>query len=213
MRTEDLILSLSNDTRAVPRHAREQRVALGLVAGGVGAVAMMILTLGLRPDFPGAMGNFSFWMKAVYTASLALVAVGATLHMARPDAGRARWLWLFALPLGGLALLSVGELMRTPGDLWMPMWLGSSWRQCSMRVVVLALPVFLGLLWAFRALAPTRLTLAGSAAGLAAGAVAATIYGFHCPEVSATFVLTWYTLGILGAAAMGALVGPRVLRW
>ena len=213
MRTEDLIATLSNDTRPVARHARERRVLLGLVAGGAGATVLMIAMLGLRPDLPWAMLAFSFWMKAGYTASLAVFAVAATLHFARPDAGRAPWLWLFALPFAGLALLSASELMHTPGDLWMPMWLGSSWRQCSMRVVMLALPVFIGLLWAFRALAPTRLGLAGAAAGLAAGACAATIYGFHCPEVSATFVITWYTLGIAVPAGIGALVGPRVLRW
>jgi hypothetical protein len=31
--------------------------------------------------------------------------------------------------------------------------------------------------------------------------------------VSAIFVLTWYSLGIVLAAGFGALVGPRFLRW
>jgi len=57
------------------------------------------------------------------------------------------------------------------------------------------------------------LRLTGAAAGLAAGASAATLYGLHCPEVSALFVLIWYSLGMLVAAAIGALAGPRVLRW
>ena len=52
-----------------------------------------------------------------------------------------------------------------------------------------------------------------AAAGLAAGAFAATVYCMHCPEVSAIFVLTWYSLGILLAASLGALLGPRLLRW
>ena len=58
-----------------------------------------------------------------------------------------------------------------------------------------------------------RLRAAGAAAGLGAGAWAATIYCLHCPEASALFVLTWYSLGILLATAIGALVGPRFLRW
>ena len=48
---------------------------------------------------------------------------------------------------------------------------------------------------------------AGAAAGLSAGAFAATVYCLHCPEVSAIFVLTWYSFGILLAAGIGSLLG------
>jgi hypothetical protein len=105
------------------------------------------------------------------------------------------------------------ELIRTPPGDWLAMWLGQSWKRCPWLVLMLAAPIFGGLLWSFRRLAPTRLRAAGATAGLAAGAFAATVYCFHCPEVSAIFVLTWYSLGILLAATIGALVGPRLLRW
>ena len=59
----------------------------------------------------------------------------------------------------------------------------------------------------------TRLRAAGGAAGLAAGAWAATIYCLHCPETSAIFVLTWYSVGIMLAAGAGAVLGPRLMRW
>ena len=55
--------------------------------------------------------------------------------------------------------------------------------------------------------------MAGAAAGLLAGAVAALVYGLYCEESSAAFVATWYTLGIGACACFGALVGPKVLRW
>jgi hypothetical protein len=80
-------------------------------------------------------------------------------------------------------------------------------------VLTLAAPIFVGLLWSFRKFAPTRLRAAGASAGLAAGAWAATIYCLHCPEVSAMFVLTWYSVGIMAAAVTGALLGPRLMRW
>ena len=80
-------------------------------------------------------------------------------------------------------------------------------------LVALSIPIFAGLLWSFRRLAPTHFRAAGAAAGLSAGGWAATIYCLHCPEVSAIFVLTWYTLGIALAASVGALMGPRLLRW
>jgi hypothetical protein len=80
-------------------------------------------------------------------------------------------------------------------------------------VLLLSLPILGGLLWALRRLAPTRLALAGGTAGLAAGAWAACLYCLHCPETSAVFVLTWYSLGIALATGLGALLGPRLLRW
>jgi hypothetical protein len=90
---------------------------------------------------------------------------------------------------------------------------GQSWRICTIKVATLSLPIFTGLLIAFRSFAPTRLRLTGAVAGLAAGAGAATLYGLHCPEVSALFILIWYSLGMLAATAIGALTGPKLLRW
>ncbi|MFM8989141.1 MAG: NrsF family protein [Alphaproteobacteria bacterium] len=38
-------------------------------------------------------------------------------------------------------------------------------------------------------------------------------YALHCPEAALAFVATWYTAGIALAGALGAALGPRVLRW
>ncbi len=58
--------------------------------------------------------------------------------------------------------------------------MGRSAGVCAFLILFLALPVFGGLFLSLRQLAPTRLTLAGAAAGLAAGGWAAGIYCFHC---------------------------------
>ena len=91
--------------------------------------------------------------------------------------------------------------------------LGNTWKWCGLRIVTLSLPMSLALMAGLRRLAPTRLTLAGAAAGLAAGGLAAVIYGFYCQETSAIFVVIWYSLGVAASAALGALIGPRLLRW
>lgn len=213
MRTEELIQSLAAQTRPVSAHAVEQRLSLGLVAGGAVTLALVITTMGLRPDLPGAMMNARFLMKAAYTIVLGVVAILAVAHVARPEAARVRGAWLIAVPVALLGVLAAIELATTPSEYWLPMWLGSSWRQCSMRVGVLSLPIFIGLLWSFRRLAPTNLRAAGAVAGLAAGAFGATLYGLHCPEVSASFVVTWYSLGIAIPTAIGAIFGPQLLRW
>lgn len=213
MDTGDLIRRLSDDVQPVRRHAVGRRLAIGLSLGALVSVAFVVLWMGVRPDLMLAMRGLNFWMKWGYTISLTIAALVLAVQLARPDSSRLRWRWLILVPVALLAGMGGMELSRIPVSHWLHMWLGHSWSSCPWYVLLLALPIFIGLLWSFRRLAPTRLRAAGAVAGLAAGAFAATIYCLHCPEVSAMFVLTWYSLGILLAAGLGALLGPRVLRW
>ena len=213
MNTDQLVITLGSSVTLVRRGLIPRRIMWGVTAGGAVTLAMVVLQLGFRPDLVIAMHSFAFWMKWTYTLSLAVIAILATAHLARPEAQRPRWLWLLAVPIVALAAVAAGELIRTPTSGWAELWMGLSWRICSTRVATLSLPIFAGLVVAFRRLAPTRLRLTGAVVGLAAGAFGATLYCLHCPEVSAVFVLTWYTLGIAVAAAIGALLGPKLLRW
>ena len=213
MNTDLLIAILSDDVPRVSRHAVAKRIGAGLAIGGMIAMIAMTTILGIRPDLQVAMRGFSFWMKWTYTISLGLGAAYAVTRLARPDTQSLQALWILAVPVLLLAGLCINELARTPPAKWLAMWLGKSWMACPWLVLSLAAPIFLGLLWSFRKMAPTRLRAAGAVAGLTAGAWAATIYCLHCPEVSALFVLTWYSLGIAIAAGLGALVGPRLMRW
>jgi hypothetical protein len=213
MNTDLLIATLSDDVPKVSRHAVAKRIGAGLAIGGMIAMIAMTTILGIRPDLQVAMRGFSFWMKWTYTISLGLGAAYAVTRLARPDTQSLQALWILAVPVLLLAGICINELARTPPAKWLAMWLGKSWMACPWLVLSLAAPIFIGLLWSFRKMAPTRLRAAGAVAGLTAGAWAATIYCLHCPEVSALFVLTWYSLGIAIAAGLGALLGPRLMRW
>jgi hypothetical protein len=213
MNTEQLIASLSADVPRVSRHALARRIGFGIVGGGLIALLGTVVVLGVRPDLEAAVRGFAFWMKWAYTISLGLGALYAISRLARPVPASLRGLWLLAVPVLVLAGIGIGELASNPPSEWLAMWLSRSWKVCPWLVLALSVPIFVGLLWSFRKLAPTRLRAAGAVAGLAAGAWAATIYCLHCPEVSAMFVLTWYSLGILLAAGGGALLGPRLMRW
>jgi len=35
----------------------------------------------------------------------------------------------------------------------------------------------------------------------------------HCPELTAPFIGVWYLLGMLIPTAIGAMLGPRLMRW
>ncbi|HEY2684683.1 MAG TPA: DUF1109 domain-containing protein [Steroidobacteraceae bacterium] len=213
MHTEQLIESLSKDVHRVAPRAIAKRIGFGLAAGGLVATVLVVAVLGVRPDLRLAMHGFSFWMKWAYTVSLGVGAGRIVAQLARPTVGSLRIFWVLVIPVLILGGVGIGELARTLPASWFAMWLGRSWLVCPWLVLTLAAPIFVGLLWSFRQFAPTRLRAAGAAAGLAAGAWAATIYGLHCPEASALFVLTWYSLGIIAAGGAGALLGPRLMRW
>lgn len=213
MKTDALIDRLAADVRPVPLHGRARRLGLGLLVGGVVTLILVAFGLGFRPDLGVAMHGFAFWMKWTYTVSLGIGAVVMTARLARPEPVRLARFWPVAIPFALLAMVGAIEMAHVPAGDWLAMWLGHTWKKCPWLVLLLSAPIFVGLLWSFRRLAPTRLRAAGAAAGFAAGSWAATLYCLHCPEVSAIFVLTWYTLGIGLAAGVGALLGPRFLSW
>jgi hypothetical protein len=214
METNDLIARLAGQTPAVPKEALSRRFALGLLAGGVVTFALVFAWLGLRPDMDAAMHGMRFWMKAIYTMWIVLSALPLAIAFSRPGGrvGRAPWLVLFFAP-AFMALMAMMELMRTPESGWLALVVGSSVMNCSWRILLLSVPIYAGLVWVFRRLAPTRLTVAGLTAGLIAGGLSATLYGLHCQETSVTFVTLWYSLGILLAGALGAATSRWLLRW
>lgn len=212
--TDDLIARLSAEVPAVPRSALGRRFGLALVGGGMATFALVAFWLHLRPDMDAAMHGMRFWMKAVYTMWVALSALPLAIAFSRPDGrvGKGPWLALAFAPAFMLAM-TLMELMRTPVGGWQALIVGSSVMHCSWRILLLSIPIFAGLVWVFRRLAPTRLTLAGLAAGLIAGGLSATLYGLHCQETSITFVTLWYSLGMALAGLLGAATSRWLLRW
>lgn len=213
MKTDELIAMLASDAGPVAPRVWQQRYALALGTGVLGALLLMVLLLGVRPDIADAVWLPMFWVKLVFPAVLAAVTLLAAVRLSRPGMTLGRLGSALAAPvlaiwlLAGLALLGAA-----PEDRGMLIW-GETWAACLVNVPLLSVPAFIGLLWVMKTLAPVRPALAGAAAGLLAGAVSAAVYALHCPELAAPFIGIWYTLGMLIPAAIGALVGARLLRW
>jgi len=151
-------------------------------------------------------------MKISYTMALTILGLVIVQRQARAGADSRIPLYALGAPVVALIVLAAVQLSAPQADS-AALLMGQTWSVCPWLILGLALPVYAGLMLALRRLAPTRLSLAGAAAGLVAGASAATVYGFHCPEVAAPFILVWYTLGIAMAAGLGSLGGPHFLRW
>jgi hypothetical protein len=105
------------------------------------------------------------------------------------------------------------SLMHAAPDERAQLFWGQTWRYCPFLIALLSLPFLAAILKVMRSLAPVRLRQAGAGAGFAAGAAATLVYSLHCPEIAAPFIGFWYLIGILIPTGIGALIGPRILRW
>ena len=213
MKTDELITMLANGADAVERDVLLRRYATALVCGACGAALLMLMTLGVRPDIAAAVLQPAFWLKFAFPVTLAAGALLAALRLSRPGMKLGRAGAIVAAPAVAVWLTAAVALLAAVPEQRAQSLLGASWATCSLSVAMLSVPLWLALFWAMRGLAPTRLALAGAAAGLLAGAVSAAIYSLHCTEMTAPFLGVWYVLGMLIPAAAGALLGPRLLRW
>jgi hypothetical protein len=211
MQTNDLIARLATDLRPVPPGAVLKRIGLGVSVGAVFALGALLMALGT--DLSDAIHTNAFWMKWGYGIAVSGIALWLCLRLARPERVSGALLLALAIPVLALTIGSIQELTTTSPEARMRTWLGSSAPVCPWIVGALSVPIFAGLLWAFRRFAPTRPRLAGFSAGALSGAVAVLLYSIHCPETAVSFVATWYTLGMLLPAVVGSLIGPRALRW
>ncbi len=213
MRTDELIVRLSADAAPPPLSRPMPTLALGLGVGMLASFVIMVAWLGIRPDLAAAVHTAPFWMKFAYTALFAAAAFWLTERLSRPGArpGPAE-LAVAIVPLA-IAAIAIGHLGAAPSEQRMHLVMGSSADVCPLRIVILSLPVFVGVFWALSKLAPTRLIVAGAAAGLLAGAAGAWIYAFHCDESAAPFVAIFYTLGIATVGLLGGIGGRFLLRW
>jgi len=211
--TDRLIDALAADLS--PARSRMIPLWISVVAliGGATALLLVATWLDFRPDLVSAISSRMFWVKALYTLTLTLAGSWCVERLARPAASSRG-----GMVLGGAVVLVVLimaglNLIGTPQQDRMATWLGGSWQRCPVYILALSVPTLLLSLVLLRRQAPTRLIAAGGAAGLFAGGLAASAYGLHCPETTAAFLATWYSLGVMLSTALGAALAPIVLRW
>ncbi len=213
VRTDELIDLLAVDSGPVARGAPERRLSLVAAAGALVAGALVLAWLGLRPDLGLAVQGGFFWIKAAFTAALAACFYTATRRLARPEHSAPVALTMAAIVFAGFAAIAAAQFSHLDPAGQVAALKGGSWTVCSRNIFVLGAPTTLMTLLVLRGLAPTKPILAGLVGGLFSGALAATVYGLHCPEATFIFVSLWYSLGMLGCGLLGAVLGRWMLRW
>ena len=212
MRTDELTAMLARGG-GVPQDAPARRHALAVASGALITGLLMALALGVRADIVQAALLPMFWLKLAFPGALAAACLVAVMRLSRPGATLATLPALLALPAIAVWLGAGVALAEAEPAIRRAMVFAPTWQSCPLSIGALSVPPLVAALWALSGLAPTRLALAGGAAGLLAGALGALAYALHCPEMALPFLALWYPLGMLIPAAAGALLGAALLRW
>jgi len=212
MDTEQLIRSLAADNSHRARPVGYM-LMLALLAAAPVSLLIFFAELGVRPDVMTAMHNPFFDLKFAVTLALAISAIAVALHLSRPEASLRGFGWYLLIPAGLLVAGISGEMMMPQRAPMMTRLIGNNSKFCMTFIPVISLPLLLAALLGLRHGAPSRPALSGAVAGMLSAGLAATLYASHCTDDSPLFVATWYTLATALVAAVGALIGARVLKY
>lgn len=212
MKTEHLINAIAADG-AARRPSISARLAVALAVGGFVAGALFVAGLGVRPDIAVAIQTWRFVAKVAIVLVCFVAALWVAMQLTRPEADQGRVLAALLLPAVMLVLAVGGELAASGGNAWWTRAVGTNSRLCLTAITLLSVAPLVSLLVAMRAGAPRSPGIAGAAAGLLAGSLAATLYALHCFDDSPLFVAFWYVPAIALVMLAGAAAGSRALRW
>jgi hypothetical protein len=213
VKTDQLVTMLASGAAAVDPKAARRRSWLAIGSGTLVAAALVLAWLDINPALRQFATEPRFWLREAFCALLATGALLAVARLGRPGAALKGAKALLAVPIAAMWALGAAVLLAADAGDRPALLAGVSWTVCSTNIALLSMPVFAAMVWWLRGLAPTRLRLAGAVAGFAAGTTAALVYTLHCPEIEPPFLAVWYVLGMAIPAALGAWLGPRLLRW
>lgn len=181
---------------------------LALVFSILAAAGVVLMTAGARSDLMNILSTWTFQFKVAGMTLIAAGAVWVGRNAVRPGAA--------VHPLLGLApgalFLMLGAAFDRSGFPLLGIHRYSA-PDCAGIIVLSSIPALAAILVAMRAGTPTRLVQSGTIAGLLAGSIGGLAYTIACLNDGVTFVAVWYSVAIGVVGVIGAIVGPRALRW
>lgn len=213
MKTADLIQMLSTNVEAVRVGQLRNALLIALGIGAAAALCLMTVVLGGPAVRWRSEHTAVEALTLAFTLAQAIVGVSFLMRSARPGQP---WRWPLLL-LGILFLLLVAAacaaLSSTEPAAWHGMIFGAQWTSCLLCAPLFAAAPFAALMWALSKGASTHPGWTGAIAGLVSGAVGSLVCALHYPPGSILFITLWYGGTIVLCTTIGALLGPRLLRW
>jgi hypothetical protein len=216
MNTDRLIDLLSANLEPVGHVHFARTLLVAMLGGAAAAFALMLATVGPRADLGSTIHLTWTAMKVLFAISVIATAAPLLLKSMRPGLEQETHPALLFLPFCAAIMAALAMLFFVTPEAWGLMLRGAtsvSPARCLLCIVFFAAVPFAALVWALRQGAPTRVTLSGTIAGVAAGGVGAAAYAFNCSSDTIPFIAVCYGAAIALCAFIGAQLGPRVLRW
>ena len=211
MKTSSLIELLASDQLPSGLPAGTWRKAVGTAL--VLSVSMVVGGWGLHADLQGLLHSASFQFKNLWVLALALCSGGLVWRLARPAQRDGYGMHGIGLALLAMALMGAITLWQAEPPARWNLLMGQSWWSCPLSIALISLPWLAVWMLYLRQMAPTHPTLSGANAGFLSGALATGLYSLHCSETSYAFFGVWYAAGMGLSSLIGAILGPRLLRW
>jgi hypothetical protein len=214
--TDRLIDALSANLEPVSHGRLGKTLILAMVTGGAAAFALMMATVGPRPDLQST--THLEWSAVKLLFALSVISMGAPLLIRSMRPGlenRTHWPVVLFPFVVAIVVAFVMLILGRP-QAWREMLHGASTvspARCLLCITFFSAIPFAGLIWALREGAPIRLRVCGAIAGIVAGGLGAAAYALTCTSDTIPFIAIWYGAAIAIYAVIGAQLGPRFLRW
>jgi hypothetical protein len=214
MTFDPLIAQLAGDLKPSRIMTLRQLVIYSLLCFG-GALAVLMLVMGIRPDYQAAIYSGSmFWKPGLFalTALSALLVLYASSLPGRTDRiiyfipGIAAMLFLGLLIVQSILHFNTEQVAAALTDKRAPFCLG---------VITLLGTVILMILWRTWLVksAPINTLRTGILAGACSGFIAASAYAFHCGQDHPFYLIIYYGIPIIILSIIGGWLGQRYLKW
>jgi hypothetical protein len=177
------------------------------------AALFALFVLGARAHLGMVMTSTPGMVRAATLLGLGTAAAFEAMRMMRPTVGRSatvgRWVLTATFALPGAALIFAAARERSLYAAIAP----GTWLWCLATIGGLAIGIGLFLVAWLRRGAPTNLARVGWLTGIAAGSLGTFAYSLSCPHGNMSAIAIWYSVAVAGAAVLGRLVVPPLIRW
>ena len=214
MNTDDLISNLSGGDVRQAASRTPAILIFGTLASLAIGVGLSVMWLHPRPDFEASLSEPSHLvlLKIVFMVSIVALGLPALTLLSSPGS-RLGW-FAVAVTVPFVTMIALALHQLTPSLAQdVNLLAKGAWTDCLVQIPALAFPSFVILTILVRRLAPTNLRRTGAYIGLLSGAIGGVAYAVHCHDDTVVFVGLAYSTAVLLIAAVGALLGPKLLHW